>query len=193
MPSPSLVRASVARRSSREGAVVPGNLPLARPLVPQLLSNVPVGLATLGCVDEELAGDERVVEVVGAVASGAGEGENMPGRTRPPGWTGRRSGWRPNAPAFILCPLSSSWRSERGRGDRARARGERQEAQRRRGASGRTADSPRSAAQGPRGVSACADLDCASARCSVRACGVVVAGEQMSLGEGSGEQASAGG
>ena len=37
----------------------------------------------------------------GAAAAAAGGATNMPGRTRPPGWTCRRSGCRPNAPAFM--------------------------------------------------------------------------------------------
>lgn len=73
-------------------------LPLASPLPHRLKTALGVAAGLLAGVDIDDCGEELLDEAEA----------NMPGRTRPPGWTCRRSGARPNAPAFIVDKCSGS-------------------------------------------------------------------------------------
>lgn len=64
--------------------------PLASPLPHRLMTALGVAAGLLAGAEEDSCGEELEAEA------------NMPGRTRPPGCTCRRSGARPNAPAFIV-------------------------------------------------------------------------------------------
>lgn len=101
-----LVLGVPSARSRREvAAVVGGSLPLPCPPESQRLSTPSCFRTPLGeeVVDDSGGGGEvlAVFLFAGAAAAAAGGATNMPGRTRPPGWTRRRSGCRPNAPAFM--------------------------------------------------------------------------------------------
>lgn len=86
---------ALASLSNLELPFAPGEppnlpLPLPSPLPHRLMTALGVAAGLLAGAEEDGCG-----ELEGAEA-------NMPGRTRPPGWTCRRSGARPNAPAFMV-------------------------------------------------------------------------------------------